>query len=124
MRAGRAGGLGSSLCRPGDVHGASHGGVGAVCPRGAHIVGSGATVAGKETGLTGEAHGSARGDMRTDGSAPTRRTHRAKREGGGSAFERLIADRAGPPDRGRVRARAHGAGWASWADKRGGGAPG
>jgi hypothetical protein len=36
-------------------------GHGSVCPRGAYAVGAGAAVAGKEMGLTSEAHESARG---------------------------------------------------------------
>ena len=57
----RRGGLGSSPRRLGDVRGASRGGVGAVCPRGAHAVGAGAAVAGTEMGRTDGAHELARG---------------------------------------------------------------
>jgi hypothetical protein len=43
------------------VRRASRGGVGAVCPHRAHLVGAVAAVAGRETGPTGGAHESARG---------------------------------------------------------------
>jgi hypothetical protein len=43
------------------VREASRGGVGAVCPRGAHAVSKGVAVVGTEIGQTDEAHESARG---------------------------------------------------------------
>jgi hypothetical protein len=54
------GGSGPSPRRSGDMRGTSHGGVGAVCPRGAHAMGVGVTV----TGMTGGAHESVRGRAR------------------------------------------------------------
>jgi hypothetical protein len=55
------GGPGSSPRRSCDVREASRGGVGAVCPRGAHAVSKGVAVVGTEIGQTDEAHESARG---------------------------------------------------------------
>jgi hypothetical protein len=54
-------GLGSSPRHSGDVRRASRGGASTICPHGAHAVGVGAAVAGRETGLMGGAHESARG---------------------------------------------------------------
>jgi hypothetical protein len=50
------------------------------------------------------------GDARTDGSAPTKWTHREEREGRERARvgDRISADRAGPPGRERARVRAWG----------------
>jgi hypothetical protein len=100
------GGSRSSPRRSGDLHGVSRGGVGAVCPRGAHAMGVSPAVAGRETGRTDGAHKSARERVsertgrrrqggptrqrereggsarRQGGSAPTGGTHLAKRRRG------------------------------------------
>jgi hypothetical protein len=74
-------------------------------------VGAGAAVAGEGDEADGQGPQVSEGDARTSGSAPTRRTHRAEREGRERAREgeRISVDREDLP--GRWRARAGGGGW-------------
>jgi hypothetical protein len=85
-------------------------GRGAVCPCGAHVVGTGATVVGRETGQMGEALRPARGEHAGEWGGADRRNPVAEGERGQRARERGLAgvDRRGPPGRGRAWARAWG----------------
>jgi hypothetical protein len=102
------------------MHGASRGAWEVVCPRGVCAVGAGVVVAGKEIGLTGGAHGSARG---THGRTGWRRQDGppGQREKGGSERVRAIGlvptGRARRAERGRRHVR--GSCWARWAERSG-----
>jgi hypothetical protein len=79
------------------VRNAGRGGVGAICPLGAHAVSAGTTIAGRETGLTGEAHGSARGKRVGEWGGTDRRYPLVEEEGATGARARTSWRRQARP---------------------------